>query len=250
MAGTRHKAEWLNDVGSDVESIIYQQEHPEEPNFYTRHGNEVGAYLRFLIDYYNCLPNVSSPSLSVQYSVYAAQASPLCRIQPCNALYPMLEAGTTFSEGGSLTRVGAWYILWADARWWCKVMTGAIPWSSVVVHFCSMLRIADVYCPLSGSSGQSGQRDRKPSTSNFLSAESCRQNCRYLHLISLVRSLHMTQCAMLETRAAISSHQSCRSPLLCMGMKMRVGIASTCAIPSGLCSGTWFLATQVSIKLY
>jgi len=60
VAGTRHKAEWLNDVGSDVESIIYQQEHPDEPNFYTRHGNEVGAYLRFLIDYYNCLPNVTA----------------------------------------------------------------------------------------------------------------------------------------------------------------------------------------------
>jgi len=60
VAGTRHNAEWLNDVGSDVESILYQQEHPDKPNYYTRHGHEVGAYLQFLIDYYNCLPKVTA----------------------------------------------------------------------------------------------------------------------------------------------------------------------------------------------
>jgi len=61
VAGTRHKADWLNDVGKDVESLIYQQEHPSEPNYYVHHGNEVGAYLTFLIDYYNCLPDVRTP---------------------------------------------------------------------------------------------------------------------------------------------------------------------------------------------
>jgi hypothetical protein len=60
VAGTRHRAEWLKEVGNDVESVIYQQDHPRKPNYYIRHGNEVGAYLTFLVDFYDCLPNVSS----------------------------------------------------------------------------------------------------------------------------------------------------------------------------------------------
>lgn len=60
VAGTRHRAEWLKEVGNDVESVIYQQDHPRKPNYYIRHGNEVGAYLTFLVDFYDCLPNVTA----------------------------------------------------------------------------------------------------------------------------------------------------------------------------------------------
>lgn len=62
VAGTRHNANWTTEVGSDVEGIVYQQDDEGKPHYYSRDGNEVGAYLQFILDYYECLPNVSPSS--------------------------------------------------------------------------------------------------------------------------------------------------------------------------------------------
>lgn len=60
VAGTRHDSAWLRRLGDDVEHIVYQQEDPNKPHYYTKAGNEVGAYLQFILDYYDCLPNVTA----------------------------------------------------------------------------------------------------------------------------------------------------------------------------------------------
>lgn len=61
MAGTRHDAAWLHRLGDNdnVEHIVYQQDDPNQPYYYTNAGNEVGAYLQFILDFYDCLPDVS-----------------------------------------------------------------------------------------------------------------------------------------------------------------------------------------------
>ena len=58
VAGTNHDANWTKQLGDDVETVIMQQNNRTEPHYYTRRGNEAGAYLTFMIDYYNCLPEV------------------------------------------------------------------------------------------------------------------------------------------------------------------------------------------------
>ena len=59
VAGTRHDASWLRQVGDHVEYLIYQHDDPRKPNYFRRDGNEAGAYLQFINDYFDCLPNVS-----------------------------------------------------------------------------------------------------------------------------------------------------------------------------------------------
>ena len=44
----------------DAMVFLYQFSDPTAPHFYPQGGNEAGAYLQFIVDYYECLPNVSS----------------------------------------------------------------------------------------------------------------------------------------------------------------------------------------------
>ena len=41
-----------------MEGFVCQTKHIDLPNFYHEGGNEAGAYLQFIIDYYDCLPEV------------------------------------------------------------------------------------------------------------------------------------------------------------------------------------------------
>ena len=59
VAGLRHDAKWISSLGPDVEAMVYQQDDKKAPNYYSENGNEAGAYLQFIIDFYDCLPNVS-----------------------------------------------------------------------------------------------------------------------------------------------------------------------------------------------
>ena len=71
VAGTKHSAEWTKDLGKDVEGIVYQQENESRDHYYGNNGNEVGAYLQFILDYYHCLPNVSlSSTTQMKVCVY------------------------------------------------------------------------------------------------------------------------------------------------------------------------------------
>ena len=69
VAGTGHNADWLKKLGNSTEIIIYQQDNHTKPHYYTRRGNEAGAYLTFMIDYYNCLPEVPSHETSLIASI-------------------------------------------------------------------------------------------------------------------------------------------------------------------------------------
>ena len=62
VAGTKYNPEWIRDAGTKVEVMVYQQEDANRPHFYTDRGNEAGAYLTFMVDYYNCLPEVGCPN--------------------------------------------------------------------------------------------------------------------------------------------------------------------------------------------
>ena len=47
---------WLEYIG--VPFIAYQHRDPYQPLYYPNRANEAGAYLQFLLDFYNCLPKV------------------------------------------------------------------------------------------------------------------------------------------------------------------------------------------------
>lgn len=59
VAGIRHDPRWIGSLGDDVEALVYQQEDPKAPHHYPEQGNEAAAYIQYIIDYYDCLPNVS-----------------------------------------------------------------------------------------------------------------------------------------------------------------------------------------------
>ena len=47
---------WLEYIG--IPFIAYQHRDPYQPLYYPNRANEAGAYLQFLLDFYNCLPKV------------------------------------------------------------------------------------------------------------------------------------------------------------------------------------------------
>ena len=61
VAGTRHDSSWLRSLARkslDLQYLLYQHESPEQPHYYESYANEAGAYLRFIHQYYHCLPRV------------------------------------------------------------------------------------------------------------------------------------------------------------------------------------------------
>lgn len=82
VAGTRHDAEWASNLGDDIEAIVYQQDDQNQSHYYSRHGNEAGAYLQFMIDYYDCLPNVSFSLKDLIPSPSSSQPTLQCMWKP------------------------------------------------------------------------------------------------------------------------------------------------------------------------
>ena len=59
VAGLKYDANWAASLGDDVEAVVYQQADKEAPHYFPHLGHEAAAYIQFMIDYYDCLPNVS-----------------------------------------------------------------------------------------------------------------------------------------------------------------------------------------------
>ena len=51
---TRHNTDWMHEVGAMA--FIMQNSDPHAPHFYDNGGFEAGAYLSFIVTYYDCLP--------------------------------------------------------------------------------------------------------------------------------------------------------------------------------------------------
>ena len=51
-----HSTAWLHDLG--LQTFQYQFTDPAAPYFYSNAGNEAGAYLQYILDFYDCLPPV------------------------------------------------------------------------------------------------------------------------------------------------------------------------------------------------
>ena len=47
---------WLDSLG--LPYVAYQHSDPSQPHYHRDLANEAAAYLQFVIDYYNCLPQV------------------------------------------------------------------------------------------------------------------------------------------------------------------------------------------------
>ncbi|DBA98269.1 TPA: hypothetical protein ACH3X1_001191 [Trebouxia sp. C0004] len=54
VAGTRHSSAWLKDLG--IPYIVYQHTERQERHHFTNYANEATAYVQFIYDYYDCLP--------------------------------------------------------------------------------------------------------------------------------------------------------------------------------------------------
>ena len=60
-AGEVYDLTWLKDL--KLPYLQYQSADPLRAHYFVDNANEAGAYLRFIHDYYNCLPEVSHRSL-------------------------------------------------------------------------------------------------------------------------------------------------------------------------------------------
>ena len=58
-ANSQQDIEWMDSLGGDIELYHYQSHHSNRPHYFPPGGNEAGAYLQYIIDYYDCLPEVS-----------------------------------------------------------------------------------------------------------------------------------------------------------------------------------------------
>ena len=70
-----HSTAWAGELG--LQTFQYQFVDPAAPNFYSNAGNEAGAYLQFILDYYDCLPPVrlSTSKYAGFYQVSQAEGS-------------------------------------------------------------------------------------------------------------------------------------------------------------------------------
>ena len=72
--GTRYSTDWMHGLGAMV--FLYQFSDPAAPHYYPQGGNEAGAYLQFIVDYYECLPTVRWPASTGQHvCVHQSQGS-------------------------------------------------------------------------------------------------------------------------------------------------------------------------------
>lgn len=61
VAGTKHDSTWLKSLEKEplgLDYIVYQNDDPEKPHYFEPYANEAGAYLLFIEQFYNCLPQV------------------------------------------------------------------------------------------------------------------------------------------------------------------------------------------------
>ena len=54
----KHDSSWTQNLSNNTDIFLYQAKNKEEPYFYFDRGYEVGAVLQFIIDHYDCLPQV------------------------------------------------------------------------------------------------------------------------------------------------------------------------------------------------
>ena len=58
-ASARTNVSWMSGLGKKMQTFTYQSHKPQAPHLYSEGAQEAGAYLQFIIDYYDCLPEVS-----------------------------------------------------------------------------------------------------------------------------------------------------------------------------------------------
>ena len=64
VAGTFHDHSWTDQLRDKADIVVYQTNDPNQPNYFTGFAHEAQAYLRFLVDYYDCMPEVSVQTMS------------------------------------------------------------------------------------------------------------------------------------------------------------------------------------------
>ena len=60
VSAARYEVSWLDSLG--LPYVAYQHSDPSQPHYHRDLANEAAAYLQFVIDYYNCLPQVCPDS--------------------------------------------------------------------------------------------------------------------------------------------------------------------------------------------
>ena len=68
VAGSKHDTQWLNDLG--LPYLVYQMQDPEKPYYFPPVAHEAAAYVQYILDHFQCLPDVSpARSLLKQFEV-------------------------------------------------------------------------------------------------------------------------------------------------------------------------------------
>lgn len=107
VAGEWHDITWLKELEVELELpyIQYQTRDPLEPHYYVNNANEAGAYLRFIHEYYDCLPAVCIEQI---FSFTTARTVKLLLPAACIYLLPQGIFGKYLACKDSATRRQYW----------------------------------------------------------------------------------------------------------------------------------------------